>query len=139
MFRKRVQTLRSLDGAHGDMDSTLPTLVVIETNNGQPVGQRRLGPPKDRRERKLSCRYQGFVHWEETAQNYKLWKQHLNKCLDFCRQYACSACTIKFRACALKGLAARHPGLTDWLLATLQMRKVQLGGPPKISEILMEK
>ena len=54
----------------------------------QPVGQRRLGRPKHRWESKLEmyCRYQGLVHWEEAAQNYELWEQHLNRFLDFCCQ-----------------------------------------------------
>ena len=29
-------------------------------------------------------RYQGLVRWEEAAQNYELWKQHLNRFLDVC-------------------------------------------------------
>ena len=54
----------------------------------QPVGQRRLGRPKHRWESKLEmyCRYQGLVHWEEAAQNYELWEQHLHRFLDFCCQ-----------------------------------------------------
>ena len=54
----------------------------------QPVLQRRLGRPKHRSESKLEmhCRYQGLVHWEEAAQSYELWEQHLNRFPDFCCQ-----------------------------------------------------
>ena len=45
----------------------------------QPVGPRRIGRPKHR------C-------WEDTAQDFVVWKQQLNGFLDFCSQWACNVC-----------------------------------------------
>ena len=54
----------------------------------QPVGPRRLGRPKHRWDSKLEmyCRYQRLGRWEDTAQDFEVWKQQLNGFLDFCSQ-----------------------------------------------------
>ena len=54
----------------------------------QPVGPRRLGRPKHRWDSKLEmyCRYQKLGRWENTAQDFEVWKQQLNGFLDFCSQ-----------------------------------------------------
>ena len=51
----------------------------------QPVGPRRLGRPKHRWDSK-HCRYQRLGRWEDTAQDFEVWKQQLNGFLDFCSQ-----------------------------------------------------
>ena len=54
----------------------------------QPVGPRRIGRPKHRWDSKLEmyCRYQRLGRWEDTAQDFVVWKQQLNGFLDFCSQ-----------------------------------------------------
>ena len=60
----------------------------------QPVGQTRLGRPKHRWDTKLEmyCRYQKMGRWEDTAQDFEVWKQQLSGCLHFCSQSACHVC-----------------------------------------------
>ena len=54
----------------------------------QPLGQRRLGRPKQRWDKKLEmiCCYQGLVHREGAAQDHKFWIHQFNYFLRFCCQ-----------------------------------------------------
>lgn len=58
----------------------------------QPLGQRRLGRPKQCWEKKLEmiCCYQGLVHREGAAQDHKFWIHQFNYFLRFCCQWACT-------------------------------------------------